>query len=76
MSQSHRVKSPGRRRRVILVPVTSEREFAYVQAIDYLIRLDMLPPPCRRKRARHDTWLGLALFLPLVLLVVCELIAG
>lgn len=63
--------------RKVCVFVNNDRDFARVQTIDYLIRLDMLPPPRRRrKRALHDMWLGLALFLPSCLFAVWKLFAG
>jgi hypothetical protein len=73
MAPEQRIKLNGGRQRKICVFVNSERDFARVQILDYLIRLDMLPPPCRRKPAWHDIWLGLVLFLPSYLFLVWKL---
>ncbi len=70
------MKTSGGRQRKVCAFFNSEWDFACLQTLDYLISLDMLPPPCRRKPAWHDMWLGLALFLPSYLFVVWKLLAG
>ncbi len=42
----------------------------------YLVRLDMLPVPYRRRVGRYENWLGLALFLPPYLFVLWKLFPG
>jgi len=69
MARYGKMRSLRGSKRMICVPVASIHDFGLVEAIDYLIRLDMLPPPGRQKRARHDALLGLALLLPSVLFV-------
>ena len=76
MAPEQRIKSSGGRQRKVCVFVNSERDFARVQILDYLIRLDMLPPPCRRKPVWHDMRLGLALFLPCYMFVIWKVLAG
>jgi hypothetical protein len=76
MDKHRRLYLPGRKRRKIVVPVKSDRDFACVEALDYLIRLEVWPPPGRQKRALHDTWLGLALFLPSLLFVLWRISRG
>jgi hypothetical protein len=59
------------------VTVKCERDLARVQELDYLIRLDMLPPPCiRQKRSLHGMWLGLTLYLPSCLFVMWKVFTG
>jgi len=58
------------------VPDTWDREVRQRLAYLYLVRLDMLPVPFRRKRGHYENWLGFALFLPSYLFVMWKLLTG
>jgi hypothetical protein len=53
-----------------------DRGLAALVALECLVQLEILPPPCRRKRSRYDTWIGLAFFMPSYLFVICKLLTG
>jgi hypothetical protein len=44
--------------------------------MEYLVRLDVLPGPYRRKVGRYENWLGFGLFLPSYLFVLWKLVHG
>jgi len=58
------------------VPDAWDRDIRQRLAYLYLVRLDILPPPYRRKRGRYENWLGFALFLPSYLFVLWKLLTG
>jgi len=77
MAPNQKIKSSRGRQRKDCAFGDYDRELKRIQAIDYLIRLDMLPPFCIRQKQRfHDVWLGLALFLPSYLFVIWKLLTA
>ena len=76
MSPDQKIIASRARENLADVPDAWDRDIRQLLAYVYLMGLDMLPAPYRRKRGRYENWLGFALFLPLYLFVLWKVFIG